>query len=195
MTRLFVLARHGESSANAANVLDSDPTVAAALTPQGIAEARSLGEQVANVEFDLAVATRFPRTQQTVEVALSGRDVPLLVEPGLDEVDVGEFDGGPIDAYWSWRERHAWTDPAPSGESRADAVARYGAALRRLLARDEDRVLVVLHEHALRSIAAAAAYGWPRYSQAPFPNAVPYLFDAAPLARAAAALEEVPTRR
>ena len=189
--RLYVLARHGQSSANSARVLDSDPDHAVGLTSQGIDEARLLGLQVANIDFDLAVATRFLRTQQTVELALGGREVPLLVEPDLDEVDVGRFGGGSIDAYWSWRERHSWTEQAPSGESRAEAVARYGAALRRLLERGENRVLIVMHEHGLRSIAAAAAGDWPGYSEAPFPNALPFLFEAAPLARAAVALEAV----
>jgi broad specificity phosphatase PhoE len=38
--RLFVFARHAESAANAANVLNSDPSQPVALTVRGLASAR-----------------------------------------------------------------------------------------------------------------------------------------------------------
>jgi broad specificity phosphatase PhoE len=71
--RLFVFARHGESTANAANVLCSDPSGPVALTARGRAQARSLGAQLANLHIDLAVGTRLLRTQQTIDIALDGR--------------------------------------------------------------------------------------------------------------------------
>ena len=84
--RLFVFARHGESTANAANVLSGDPSGPVALTARGRAQARSLGAQLANLHIDLAVGTRLLRTQQTIDIALDGRRVPTLIEPGFDEL-------------------------------------------------------------------------------------------------------------
>jgi alpha-ribazole phosphatase len=188
--RLFVFARHAESVSNVAHVLNSDPSQPVALTPRGRRQARKLGAQLANMEINLALCTRFTRTRETAELAVGGRGVPLLIEPGLDEVQAGAFDGRPIAAYWSWKEHHAGDERFPQGESLDEAVRRYVDALHRLLARSEAVTLIVGHELALRYIATAAAEtdsqaGW----QTGIPHAVPYLFDEGALRRAAACLD------
>ena len=150
--RLFVFARHAESTANTAHALSSDPRPVA-LTERGRAQARALGAQLANVRIDLAVGTRFQRTQETIGIALHGRGVPVLIEPGFDELRAGDLDGAPVEAYRSWRRQHTLSDRLPHGESPDDAFGRYANALRSLLARTEAVTLVVLHESALRNIA------------------------------------------
>jgi broad specificity phosphatase PhoE len=183
--RLFVFARHAESEANIANALSSDPARPVALTEYGRQQARELGAQLTNLGVDLAVATRFLRTQQTIEIALRGRQVPILIEPGFDEVDAGEFDGAPIDTYWSWKDGHASHETFPAGESEDDALRRYADALQRLLERTEPVTLVVTHEHALRSIATAATHDPSSIGpDTALVNAVPYSFDERALRRA-----------
>jgi broad specificity phosphatase PhoE len=186
--RLFVFARHAESAANAADVLSTDPSQPVALTARGRAQARALGAQLANLHVDLAVGTRLLRTRQSIDVALDGRQVPTVIEPGFDEIRAGDLEGARIDAYWSWREQHTAADPMPHGESIDDALRRYADALRRLLARKEKVTLVVIHEIALRYIAAAAATGPLPVNGTAFPNAAPYLFDEPAVRRAAASL-------
>jgi broad specificity phosphatase PhoE len=188
--RLFVFARHAESVPNVAHVLNSDPSQPAALTQRGRRQARKLGAQLANLEIDLAFCTRFPRTRETAELALPGRDVPLLVEQGLDEVQAGVFDGRPIAAYWAWKEQHTANERFPQGESLDDTVRRYLDALHHLLARSEAVTLIVGHELALRYIAAAAAEPGSRAGpQTGIAHAVPYLFDDRALRRAIACLD------
>src|SRR5690349_20042881 len=159
MLRLFVFARHAESAANAADVLSTSPSQPVALTARGRTQARALGAQLAGLQVDLAVGTRLLRTQQTIDLALRGRPVPTLIEPGLDEIRAGDLDGARIDAYRSWRDQHTAADRLPHGESIDDALQRYADALGRLLGRKEKVTLVVIHEIALRNIAAAAATG------------------------------------
>jgi broad specificity phosphatase PhoE len=182
--RLFVFARHAESEANIANALSSDPARPVALTEHGRQQARELGAQLASLGVDLAVATRFLRTQQTIEITLRGRQVPILIEPGFDEVNAGDFDGAPIDTYWSWKTGHTSDENFPGGESEDDALRRYADALQRLLGRTEPVTLVVTHENALRSIATAAHDPISLGPDAAFMNAVPYLFDERALRRA-----------
>jgi broad specificity phosphatase PhoE len=191
--RLFVLARHAESAANTANVFSSDPARPVALTERGRAQARALGAQLANVHIDLAVGTRFLRTQETIDIALQDRHVPVLIEPGFDELRVGDLDGAPMEAYWSWKHQHTLEDPLPHGESPANALGRYASALRRLLARTETVTLVVLHEFALRYIALAASAGASRVPVETVGNAVPFLFDEHAAGRAAASLDAIAT--
>lgn len=186
--RLFVFARHAESAANAASVLNTNPSQPVALTERGRTQARALGAQLAGLHVDLAVGTRLIRTQQTIDLALAGRPVPTLIEPGFDEIRAGDLDGAPIDAYRSWTHQHTAGDRLPHGESIDDALRRYADALRRLLARTEKVTLVVIHEIALRYIAAAAATGHSDLRDTACPNAAPYLFDEPAVRRAAASL-------
>jgi broad specificity phosphatase PhoE len=187
--RLFAFARHAESEANAAHVLSSDPARPVALTAGGRTQARALGAQLANLPIDLAVGTRLLRTQQTIDIALTGRPVPVMIEPGFDELRAGDLDGAPIDSYWSWRHQHTPNDRLPHGESLDDALQRFAGALRRLLARNETVTLIIVHELALRYITAAATNGAPPQPGAAFPNAVLYLFDQRAAQRAAASLD------
>lgn len=187
--RLFVFTRHAESAANAAEVLSSDPSRPVTLTARGRAQACSLGAQLANLHIDLAISSRLLRTQRTMEIALDGRKVPTLIEPGFDELQAGDLDGAQIEAYRSWRNHHSPSDRLPHGESLEDALRRYVNALRRLLARKEPVTLVVVHELALRYITTAAQISSSASPDMAFPNAVPYLFDERAARRAAARLD------
>jgi broad specificity phosphatase PhoE len=185
--RLFIFARHAESVANAANMLNSNPSQHVELTARGRTQARALGAQLANLRVDLAVGTRLLRTRQTIDIALDGREVPTLIEPGFDEIRAGDLEGAPIEAYRSWQGQHTPGDRLPDGESIEEALRRYAGALRRLLDRTETVMLVVIHDLALRYIAAAATSSLASNGTA-FPNAVPYLFDQSAARRAAASL-------
>ena len=191
--RLFVFARHAESTANTVHVLSSDPARPIALTERGRAQARALGAQLANVHIDLAVGTRFLRTQETIDIALHGRHVPVLIEPGFDELQAGDLDGAPMEAYWSWKHQHTLSDRLPHGESPHDAFRRYANALRRLLARTETVTLVVLHEFALRYMTHAVAPDGSPLPAEVVGNAVPFLFDEHAAGRAAASLDAMAT--
>jgi broad specificity phosphatase PhoE len=74
------LACHGESAANLAGIFSSDPGHLVPLTSRGESQARQLGSQLANLNIDVAVGTAFARTQRTIELALEGRRVPILID-------------------------------------------------------------------------------------------------------------------
>jgi broad specificity phosphatase PhoE len=190
---LVFLARHAESTLNSEHRVNGDPTVEAPLTEDGREEARLLGAQLANVEIDLCVHTRFPRTKETAELAIGGRDVPMVAEPRLDDVKIGDLEGFPIERYREVKRDLGRKQPFPGGESLDDAARRYAAAFRDLLERDEQRVLVVCHEIPVRYALNAAA-GSVQLDGPPFhdlPNAVPFAFDGDALARAAARIEQL----
>jgi broad specificity phosphatase PhoE len=189
---LYVLARHGESTLNFENRINGDPAVPVALTEKGREEARLLGRQIAHIRLDLCICTRFSRTRDTAEIALAGREVPIEVEPLLDDVDVGDLEGIPLESYRAWKREHTRSDPFPGGESLDESARRYAKAFRQLLERTEESMLVVTHEIPLR-YAINAADGsddldGPAHQLA---NATPYLFDEEALARAVAGIERL----
>ncbi len=162
------------------------------LTPAGEEAARRLGRQLAGVAFDVCVHTRFERTRRTAELALEGRDVPFLEEPGLDDVRIGELEGDTVDAYRMWKEAHTRADRFPGGESLDETARRYAAALRRVLALPGESVLVVCHELPIRyALNAAAGSDDLDHPLHEIPNTTPYLFDGPVLAAAVDRIEQL----
>jgi broad specificity phosphatase PhoE len=176
--RLYVIARHGESTLNFENRVNGDPAVPVQLTEKGRDEARLLGREIAHIPLDLCIHTRFSRTRETAEIALAGREIPLEEDAALDDIYIGDLEGKTLEDYRAWKRAHTRSDPFPGGESLDDAARRYADAFERLLERPETSILVVTHEIPLR-YAINAADGsddldGPTHQLA---NATPYLFD------------------
>ena len=190
---IVFLARHAESVLNVEGRVNGDPAVPAPLTEHGREEAMLLGVQLANLELDLCVHTRFGRTLETAEVALEGRKVPIETEPLLDDIKIGELEGAPLDEYRRVKRDLGRKRPYPGGESLDQAALRYVAAFRRLGERAAQRVLVVCHEipvrYALNAAAGAGLLDGPPFHD--IPNAVPFLFGHSSLVLAAARIEEL----
>jgi broad specificity phosphatase PhoE len=190
---LFVLTRHAHSTLNAEGRVNGDPSVEVPITSEGWAESARVGHQLVALGIELCVHTRFGRTRETADAMLAGRDVPRFEEPLLDDIDVGELEGAPVEEYRAWKRAHSRDEPFPGGESLDDAARRYGQAFRRLLDRGaQQAILVVCHEipvrYALNAAAGSDDLDGPEHG---IPNATPYLFDEAGLTRAAARIEQL----
>jgi broad specificity phosphatase PhoE len=183
--QLYVIARHGESTLNFENRVNGDPALPVRLTDKGREESRLLGQQLAHVPIELCLHTRFPRTRETAEIALAGRDIPFEEDAALDDIYLGELEGKTLDEYRAWKREHTRHDRFPGGESLDEAARRYATAFEQLLKRPESAILVVTHEIPLRyAINAADGSGdldGPAHQLA---NATPYLFDENALSRA-----------
>jgi broad specificity phosphatase PhoE len=190
---LVVLARHAHSILNLERRVNGDPTVDVPLTEEGQEEARLLGAQLAHIRLDLCVHTRFPRTRETAELAVAGRDVPIEVEPLLDDIDIGELEGSSLERYREVKEVLGRDRPFPGGESLDAAARRYATAFRGLVARAAEHVLVVCHEipvrYALNTAAGSDLLDGPPFHD--IPNAVPFFFDGSALSTAADRIEQL----
>jgi probable phosphoglycerate mutase len=190
--RLFLVARHGQSLFNIDAVVNGDPTLDRGLSEQGIEEAERLAGQLAALPLDLVAVSPFPRALQTANIALTGREVPHLVDDELGDVRIGDLEGSSLDAY---REAPAHSNRKarfPGGESLDEAALRYAEAFGRLLARSEPATLVVCHEIPVRYLVNSAGgsdtLDGPLHYVA---NATPYLFDEPALRRAVERIGEL----
>lgn len=187
--RDLVLVRHGFAGSNR-DGLASCVIPGEGLTREGIGQAHALRELLADDAISLAATTELARARETLELALAGRELPLVVVPELNEILFGSFDAGPLDTYRSWAAAQAPDVRAPGGgESRADAAARFARGLRVLLARDEEAVLLVGHALMLRYTLDAAGGLVPAARMAPVEHAVPYRLTRAEVEQAAELLE------
>jgi broad specificity phosphatase PhoE len=158
-----ILVRHGESEYSVELRLNGDAAVDVGLTSRGKEEARRLADELSGTDIDLCVTSAFRRTLETAELALAGRDVPRLVLPELNDPRYGRFEGATLEDYRGWADS-ARSDARPSddGESRLDIVARYAGALRILLGRREDVLLVVAHSLPIAYVLATRGGDLPR---------------------------------
>ena len=188
--RTIFLARHAVAGSNREG-LAACTAPGLGLTPEGVEQARRLGELLADEELELGVATEHLRTRETLERALAGREVPTLVVPELNEIHFGSFDGGLLVEYRAWAGAEPPSLRAPGGgESRSDAAARYARGLSVVLDRPEDTALVIGHALSVRYVLDAVAGLVPAALMAwPVEHAVPHRLDADDLRRAAELLD------
>jgi broad specificity phosphatase PhoE len=188
--RTLFLARHGLAESNR-DGLAACSAPGSGLTSEGVEQARRLGAELADERIELGIASEHRRTQDSLDLALAGRDVPRLVVRELNEIHFGSFDGGLLAEYRAWAGRESPSLQAPGGgESRADAAARYARAIHAILARPERSALAIGHALGIRYVLDAARGLVPAALMAePVEHAVPYRLEADELERAAQVLE------
>ena len=143
-------------------------------------QAVGLREALIGVEIDLGVSTRMLRTQETLRIAVEGRNVPTLVVPELDEIRFGVFEGGPLAAYraWAWESGPDLCCPG-GGESRAGVAVRFADGLSALLLRPEPTILAIGHALPLRYVIDAADGSFPAARVEPIAHATLHWLDRA----------------
>jgi broad specificity phosphatase PhoE len=184
------LVRHGESEYSVDLRLNGDAAVEVGLTRRGREEARRLAEDLAGSEVDLCVTSELRRTLETADLAMTGRHVPRLVVPELNDPRYGSFEGATLEEYRGWADS-APSDVRPSedGESRVEIVARYARGLRILLVRRERAILVITHSLPIAYVLATRNGDVPRPRVPLVGHAAIHRFAADELERAANALE------
>ena len=141
---LYVV-RHAESLLGARNVVNGNPAVYNPLTERGRAQAEEVGRRLAEVPFEICFTTEFPRTKETAELIVAGRNVSTVVVPDLNDPRQGDYEGKAFDLYAKWMDDTGMDDAVPGGgESQRDCVARYARGWR-TVAEAGAPVLVVAH--------------------------------------------------
>ena len=188
--RELLLARHGFAGVEPRRDRLLEPCPGMGSRPRESSRRGRSPSVLASEEISVALTSRLARTQETLALALDGRDVPVVVASELDEIHFGSFDGGLLDDYRAWAASHPPDEPAPGGgESRAQAAARFARGLRIVLARPEERVLVVGHALAIRYVVDATDGLAPAARMAPVEHAFPFRLARDDVERAALLLE------
>lgn len=89
--RRFYLLRHGVTEWNRQRRIQGCRDIP--LTPEGVREAKALGELYRDTVFDKALTSPLSRAKSTAETFLLGRDVPLETEDRLREISFGVLEG------------------------------------------------------------------------------------------------------
>lgn len=159
----LLLVRHGETDLNAQRRFQG--RLDAPLNAQGWAQAQALPGCLALEPIQVAYVSDLQRAQQTLALALAGRDVTVMVDPRLREINFGAWEGltyadiqaqdGAALAAWEADMLH---HAPPGGETLRQFAWRVEAALAEMQARhvDGETVLVVAHGGVLQLMLCAA---------------------------------------
>ncbi|WET76417.1 MSMEG_4193 family putative phosphomutase [Amycolatopsis sp. QT-25] len=161
-----ILLRHGKSTANGSGVL-AGRTPKIGLDDTGRAQAAALVERLAPVPLAELVVSPMLRCRQTVAKLAEARGMDKVKEPGLSEVDYGEWTGRALkdlfkEPLWRVVQAHPSAAVFPGGEGLAEMQARSVAAVRahdaRITAKHGDDAVWLLCSHGdvIKAILADA---------------------------------------
>lgn len=131
------------------------------LSDEGRAQVEALAAHFAGGAIDAVVASPIQRAQETAGPIASAVGLPVVTEPGFEEIDFGtwagrrfaELDGDPAWARWNAARS---VGACPGGETMHAAQSRALAAVDRLhTAWPEGTVVVVSHADVLKAVLAA----------------------------------------
>jgi broad specificity phosphatase PhoE len=161
MRRRLLLLRHGEVDYFPGG--RPVPPEGVGLTERGRAQAEAVGELLRGVPLDRAVHSGLRRTQETAEIALKGRSVPLEAWPEFQEIRPGRLKDleDPKEAFLKAFFPRDPSDRFLGGERYGDFLGRVLAAYARLLAQPWDTLLLVAHGGVIRAILSYALTGKP----------------------------------
>jgi 2,3-bisphosphoglycerate-dependent phosphoglycerate mutase len=159
----LVLVRHGESTANLANVFTGWLDVA--LSPQGEEEAHTVAEKLRGYHFDAAYSSDLIRAERTLDIIVSRpawATIPVHHVAALRERMYGDLQGlnkaetalkygqAQVDIW-----RRSYAVPPPGGESLQQTQARvvkfFEAEIAPKLRAGQD-ILIVAHGNTLRAL-------------------------------------------
>jgi broad specificity phosphatase PhoE len=152
----IVLARHGETTANAAGVWQGGGD--AALSAEGTAQVRRLEHRLAREHFDLVVSSDLGRARATAAVWRG----PVELDPEWREMRLGEWEGrsnAEIEVRFADELRALRSGEdlpfGKTGERFSEFSARVRTAFETLAGRlaDGERVLVVTHGGVVHTLA------------------------------------------
>ena len=157
MTTLYLI-RHGTTDANANGIFQG--VLDLPLNDLGLKQARALGERFKDIDVDVLYCTPLQRTRQTAEGLRGDKDLPILVEPGIVEVDGGLMEAKKIsvidEAFPGLMETFKTDLPnfqAPGGESTRDVYDRVTSALTRIVAENAGKTIACIsHGFAIHTL-------------------------------------------
>lgn len=92
----LTLVRHAQSAGNASGLIDTS-TPGPMLTDLGLRQAESVSETLRGKgdTYDAIFASTMIRTQQTAQPMAAALHEPVVVLPGLREIEAGDYEGRP----------------------------------------------------------------------------------------------------
>ncbi|MGW2539795.1 histidine phosphatase family protein [Kitasatospora sp. NPDC001574] len=137
------LLRHATTAYSTRYQVNGDPGIVLPLDAAGRAACEVAGAALRTVRPSAWVCSGFARTSETVQLLAAAPGELPAVERQLDELDYGDFEGGPFLLYARWLAANGpWERPPGAHESQREGIRRMLAGLQRTLDLPAPRVVV-----------------------------------------------------
>jgi probable phosphoglycerate mutase len=150
----LLISRHGEADFEQPHLLSDS---GGWLTDLGRAQARELAETVADRRIATVYASPQRRAVESAEAAAEVLNVPVRTVAGLEEYSVGDLAGRPAEDPELRAVLAAWTSGRvdariPGGESGAEVLQRYRAALESIADQHRGETVLVFSHGGVMSL-------------------------------------------
>lgn len=155
---LILLIRHGQNNLVGKSLAGRMPGVH--LNERGQQQAQALATALLHAPIKAIYSSPMERAQETAAPLAQAHGLVVEIEPGLNEVDIGEWQGRSLKQLsrlnaWKTVQKQPSAFRFPQGETFAEAQARGVAALQAIAARHpEDVVACFSHADVIRLVTA-----------------------------------------
>lgn len=163
MTKL-ILVRHAEAQGNIARRFQGQ--VDADITENGLRQLAYLTGRFSETPIDIIYTSDLMRARRTAEAVRGERDIPILADPRLREINGGDWEDVPFDDlpkrwaedYDNWCH-HPQCHQMPNGESMKDVEDRIVEAIDGIVAANRGKTICVASHGTSLKIYVAAKKG------------------------------------
>jgi probable phosphoglycerate mutase len=158
-TTYVLLIRHGENEYVTTHRL-AGRTPGVRLNDRGLQQAQSLVGYLSAQGVDAIYSSPLERCVQTAEPFAAQREMPLVIEPGVIEVDYGEWQGADLRELsklpeWGQVQHYPSVFRFPGGETLREVQYRGVGAVEQLRTNHPDQVVAVFsHGDIIRTVLA-----------------------------------------
>jgi broad specificity phosphatase PhoE len=145
--------RHGQTNYNLLGLCNDDPSKDVYLTDTGIQQAQAAAKQLAQESLSKIYVSELPRTYQTAKVINRFHNAPIITNPHLNDIRTG-FDSSPVKEYFAATAHDRYNITPAGGESVKEFQIRVLKFLDEIKPIDNNTILAVTHEEAIRVIYA-----------------------------------------
>ncbi len=87
----LLLTRHGQTDWNVLGKIQGQTDIE--LNEIGIKQAEATREKLANQKIDVIISSPQKRAKKTAEIIAKGRNIPIIIDKGIEERNFGKFEG------------------------------------------------------------------------------------------------------
>ncbi len=141
----LLVTRHGQTDWNLAGKVQGKTDIE--LNETGLEQAKIAGEKLLNEKIDVIISSPLKRAKKTAEIIRGNRNIPILLDKGIEERSFGEFEGKTREEFdfeeiWNYKLNKQYKD----AESVGDLFTRVQGFLNKIKEEYNDKtVLLVTH--------------------------------------------------
>lgn len=158
--RIFI-ARHGQTDYNKRGLLQGRG-IDAPLNETGFRQADQLSSYLNGYDADALFSSSLVRTWQTAEPLRKAKNLDIVRETDLDEMDFGDFEGKPyldaakeLDNIQNFWKRGELDVPVPGGESPRQVFNRANSAFHDIVDKfSGNNLMMILHGRLIRILVS-----------------------------------------